>query len=242
MQIFAAVLLTWLLAFPLQAQGRISAIPVPSGCRRLPLDKGSYAQWLRNLPLKSGPAILSHSRDTVFPGGYRVLAVLEMPLLFRDDLEQCADWCFRLWAEHHRQTDRLERLYLFDYHGQKRYLRSSGKTWRQFLRWAMANANSHSLKVGCLPVDTSDLLPGDMIVQNLKGGVGHVSVIMDVCDDTLGNRYFLIGYGYMPAQEFHLEAADSARGRDGWFSLKGYLDYLEHYFGGFGPPAFRRFP
>lgn len=204
------------------------------------LSPGSYAAWVRQMPLKPDNAILSHVGDTVPPGFYRVLAVSALPLMFRDDLEQCADWCFRLWAEYHRESDKLGRLYLFNYGGRRMFFSKSGKTFRGFLRWAMANANSYSLKRGCLSVDSTELMPGDMLVQNRDGGIGHVSVAIDVCRDSSGNKFYLFGYGYMPAQEFHLERADAELGRDGWFSLDGYLQYLNRHFD-FGRPAFRRF-
>lgn len=222
------------------APGRVSDIPAPDGCGRVPLPPGSYAAWLRDVPLKPDKSILAHGGDTVSPGFYRVLGVLGLPLMFRDDLEQCADWCFRLWAEHHRQSGKTDRLYLFDYGGRRRLFSKSGKTFRGFLRWAMANANSHSLKKGCAAIDTAELTPGDMLVQNRDGGIGHVSVVMDACRDSSGNKFYLFGYGFMPAQEFHLEMADPELGRDGWFTLEGYLTYLDRHFD-FGQPAFRRF-
>lgn len=237
----AALLALLAAAAPAQPAGRrVSDIAPPGGCSRPATAPGSYSEWLRSTPLKPDGTILSHAGDTIGPGFYRVLAVSGLPLLFRDDLEQCADWCFRFWAEHHRESGRLDRLYLFDYSGRKRIFAKSGKTFLSFLRRAMADANSHSLKRGCAAVDPADIMPGDMLVQNRDGGIGHVSIVMDVCRDPSGNRYFLMGYGFMPAQEFHLERADTPSGRDGWFTLTGYLDYLEKHFD-FGDPAFRRF-
>lgn len=222
------------------AWSKVSDIPPPQGCRRQALAPGSYADWLRGMPLKPDGSILSHAGDTVSPGFYRVLAVSGLPLMFRDDLEQCADWCFRLWAEYHRESGKTDRLYLFNYGGQRKLFAKSGKTFRGFLRWAMSNANSFSLKSGCAAADTAQMLPGDMLVQNRDGGIGHVSVIMDAAQDSAGGKYYLVGYGFMPAQEFHLERAGADLGRDGWFSLEGYLEYLNRHFD-FGRPVIRRY-
>ncbi len=218
----------------------VSDIPTPSGCSRTELQAGSYGAWLRGLPVKDGCEILAYDGSKVENEPYRVLAVLGLPLLFRSDLEQCADWCFRLWAEYHRENGKLAGLYLFDYGGRRRKYAGSGKSFRGFLRWIMANANSHSLKRGCSAVDTANLMPGDMLVQNRDGGVGHVSVILDACRDRNGSEYFLIGYGFMPAQEFHIERSGSGQGEGGWFTLAGYHDYLKAHFD-FGEPAYRRF-
>lgn len=220
--------------------GRVADIPAPAGCTRTELGPGSYGAWLRNLPVKDRCEILAHDGSKVEAGHYRVMAVLDLPLLFRDDLEQCADWCFRLWAEYHRDRGKLDGLYLFDYGGRRRMYAGSGRSYKSFLRWAMASANSHSLKRGCAEIDTAELAPGDMLVQNRDGGVGHVSVVLDACRGGDGAGYFLIGYGYMPAQEFHIERSGPGQGADGWFTLAGYRAYLKERFD-FGEPAFRRF-
>jgi hypothetical protein len=79
-------------------------------------------------------------------------------------------------------------------------------------------------------------------------------MIMDVCENGQGERLYLIGFSFMPAQEFHIEKAPgrlagrSTRrrgnsepyGKEGWFSYGGYIRYLEEYYP-FGEPVLRRF-
>ena len=219
---------------------RVCDLPAPEGYRRIEYPDTSYAGWVQRLPLKADKTILGHDGAAVDPGFYEVMAVLDMPLLFKGDIEQCADWAFRLWAEHHRADNNLGRLYLFNYSGQKRFFRKSGKSFRSFLKWAMDYGNSFSIKKGCGPADSSDLRPGDMIVQNEDGGVGHVSVVVDACRNAKGERLYLIGYGFMPAQEFHIERAGEGRGMGGWFSWEGYRSYLEQFLN-YGTPVPRRF-
>ena len=84
------------------------------------------------------------------------------------------------------------------------------------------------------------LKPGDMIVQNRNGGIGHASVILDVCESKKGEKLYLIGYSFMPAQEFHIEKAEEKYGRDGWFTIEGYFRYLSEFLD-FGEPVLRRF-
>jgi hypothetical protein len=163
-----------------------------------------------------------------------------MPLLFQSNLEQCADFAMRFWAEYHKATGELDRLYLFDYRGNRNLFKLSGKSYLQFLKTAFANANSHSLKQGCKSVDASDLMPGDLFVQNERGGIGHVSVVLDACQMRDGKRLYLIGYSFMPAQEFHIEKARESYGIEGWFTLDGYVRYLEDFLD-FGAPVLRRF-
>ena len=163
-----------------------------------------------------------------------------MPLLFRSDLEQCADFAMRFWAEYHKAAGKLDQLYLFDYGGNKKLFKLSGKSFINFLKTSFANTNSYSLKKGCKPITADDVIPGDLFVQNERGGIGHVSIIMDVCRSKVEKRLFLVGYSFMPSQEFHLERAKGKYGIGGWFTPEGYFQYLKDFLD-YGKPVLRRF-
>ena len=146
------------------------------------------------MPLKEDTSILTFRGAMLSARVYDRFAVLERPLLFTEDLEQCADFAMRLWADYHAETDRLDELFLFNY----------------------------------------------------TGGIGHVSMIVDACLDDSGNRYYLIGFSFMPSQEFHIERAPLGRiggkrvGREYWFSYEGYIRFLHAYYP-YGIPVLRRF-
>lgn len=234
------VFLALLLAAPLCGQTRdVGSIPAPQGYRRSSCPAGSFAAWVARLPLRLGDSVRTFDGRDV-SGQYDVLAVVDLPLLFRADLEQCADWCLRLWAEYHKGSGTLDQLYLFDYNGRRKFFRNGGRTYSRFLKWSMDNANSYSLLRGCAAVDTADIRPGDMFVQNRRGGIGHVSMVLDACKDSAGRRLYLVGYSYMPAQEFHVERAAAQYGTDGWFSYQGYCRYLKDQID-LGEPKLRRF-
>lgn len=233
-----------ILALPIlalaQEQRLAKGITVPAGYAAIEYQANSYSYWITRRPLKNGLEIADHAGRKVPAGSYSVYAVLDLPLLFSGDLEQCADYAMRLWAEYHKDTGKLDRLYLFDYNGRRQNFQTSRLSYRSFLRRAFANSNSHSLKKGCIPVDTSALTPGDMVVQNERGGVGHVSVVMNVCRNSSGQKLYLMGFSYMPAQEFHIEKAPEGYGTDGWFTVEGYYRYLKDYMD-LGTPVLRRF-
>lgn len=219
----------------------INSIEVPDGYIREKFPAGSYNNWIQNLPLKECTVILDYTGKRLDTYSfYNIFAVVDMPLLFNADLEQCADYCMRFWAEYHKEMDKLDSLYLFDYSGNKKRFSGSGKTYIEFLRQAFAYSNSYSLKMGCKELEIEDLKPGDMIVQNKGGGIGHVSLILDVCASEQGEKLYLIGYSFMPAQEFHIEKADDSRGIEGWFTIEGYFGYLSEVLP-FGEPVLRRF-
>jgi hypothetical protein len=216
-----------------------SSIPAPAGYTRVTTGPGSYGRFLQTLPVKKDKRILAFNGNLI--NDFNVFAVADLPLLFHQDLEQCADFAMRLWAEYHQRAHDLNHLYLFDYNGKRKAFKSSGKSYLDFLKASFANANSYSLKRGCAPVPSAAaLVPGDMLVQNQDGGIGHVSVILDVAEAEGKPRLYLIGFSFMPAQEFHIEKAQGDKGREGWFTLEGYQRFLMELLP-FGPPVLRRF-
>jgi hypothetical protein len=199
----------------------------------------SYSYFIQHLAADTTPVILDYKKNVVRNSFYNVLAVIKLPLLFSDDLEQCADFAMRLRAEYFKASNTLDSLYLFDYSGKRIYYSQSGKSFLSFLRTAFANSNSHSLKKGCHSVSKEELRPGDMIIQNTDGGIGHVSVIVNSCTSRNGERMFLIGYSFMPAQQFHIEHS-GRYGKDGWFTIDSYCRYLKDNLD-YGEPQLRRF-
>jgi hypothetical protein len=219
----------------------VSSIPTPPGCTRLACPETSFCHWLQSLPLRPDLRIARFDGGAVDSSRYNVLAVVDMPLLFAQDLEQCADWAMRLWAEWHKARGALDNLFLFNYNGTRKLFAASGKSYTQFLKWAFANTNSYSLMKGCLETAEADLRPGDLVVQNRRGSVGHVSVVMDACSTAAGQRYYLMGYSFMPAQEFHIEGATGDDGAQGWFTPEGYFRFLRDNIP-LGEPVLRRWP
>jgi hypothetical protein len=223
-----------------------SQIPVPNGFVRKSFPQGSFSQWIQNLPLKKSNQILAYNGNAINDPSrnvialYNVFAVVDMPLLFKTDIEQCADYCMRFWAEYHKSINKLDKLYLFDYNGNKKLYSSSGKSWSGFLKWAFSYSNSYSLKKGCAEIKEGNAAPGDMVVQNESGGVGHVSMIVDMAESKEGKKVYLIGFGFMPAQEFHIEKAADTYGFGGWFTLEGFYRFLDEFLD-LGKPVLRRF-
>jgi hypothetical protein len=233
--------LSFALPLAIRAEGLnlATAIATPAGYARIRTDSGSYSRFLQTLPVKQDKRVLAFNGNLITD--FNVFAVADLPLLFRQDLEQCADFAMRLWAEYHQRAHSLDHFYLFDYNGKRKRFASSGKSYPEFLRTSFANSNSYSLKRGCAPVPAAAaLVPGDMLVQNQDGGIGHVSVILDIAEAAGKPRLYLIGFSFMPAQEFHIEKAQGDKGREGWFTWEGYQRFLMEILP-FGPPVLRRF-
>ena len=75
----------------------IGAIPLPSGYRRIPAQQGSFAAWLRTVPLKKDRKVRLYDGSPK-PNQEAQFAVLDVSV-GNSDLQQCADAVMRLRAE-----------------------------------------------------------------------------------------------------------------------------------------------
>lgn len=200
--------------------------PPPAGYRRLSGPPGSFAAWLRGLPLRppGTPVHLFDGRERA--NGQVAFAVLDLDVGTRD-LQQCADAVIRLRAEYLRASGRdadiVFRLTSGDAAPWVRWrsgerLRVAGRhvSWvhtaapdsgyhafRAYLDAVFTYAGSASLAGELEPVaDPADILPGDVFIQG--GFPGHAVLVADVAEDAQGRRQFLLVQSYMPAQDIHV--------------------------------------
>jgi len=217
---------------------KISEIPTPEGFTRKNYKRGTFAHYVQNLPVKASDYSQTYSKDSVF---WASEFIVDKDLLFYgQDLEQCADWAMRLWADYHKQENKLSELFLYNYSGEKIYYKNEGNDYNSFLKKSFSYSNSYSIKKGANEISKANLQPGDLFVQNKDGGIGHVSVILDVAEDNMGNCLYLIGFSYMPAQQMHIDWALEPYGEDGWNSYEGFCKFLQETLP-LGEPVLRRF-
>ncbi len=240
-----------------------AAFPAPAGYARIAVAAESFAASVRALTVLPDSVPVRYADGRIcgtWPAGTRVV---DLPFLFRADLEQCTDMALRLFAEYAWARGSADGLEFKLQNGQRiawrewragRRLRydsaarrhvvaparadSSRAEFEQFLHYLFLWTGSAALKRDLQAVEAGDLRPGDLIVQNTTGAMGHVSVILDVAQDSSGHRLYLIGNGWTPAQSFFVRIARPDEGSDGWFTLAGYENHLSVY--GFGPFNFRR--
>lgn len=78
----------------------------------------------------------------------------------------------------------------------------SYESFVKYLRMVFCYAGTLSMETESEEIDCSQMRIGDVF---LKGGSpGHVVMVIDICENEAGQRAFLLGQGYMPAQEFHV--------------------------------------
>lgn len=178
----------------------------PPGHERIPAEPGSFADWLRYLPLKPpGSPVLLHTGE--LKGLQSVHeAVIDMDV-GRRDLQQCADAVMRLRAEYLYAADRERDICFRSVQRKKLKWRGSGLgSFRKYLDKVFGIANSASLMREMVPVRAGEAVEiGDVLIEPARGGAfGHAVMLMDAAASGAGERVFLVSQSYMPAQESHV--------------------------------------
>ena len=209
----------------------------PAGFARVPVAKGSFAEWLRGLPLRPRSGRV-HLRDGSLKDNQQAhVAVVALDVI---QFQECADSVIRLHAEYLLTTSSPNNIcYKFTSgdsscwsewrNGWRPTVNGSDVIWRQnanpdgsrttfrrYLRTVFAYAGTISLKGELEPVSSGEVMIGDVIIQ--PGSPGHAVIIVDMVANSHGEMRFLLGQGYQPAQEFHV-INNPASELSPWYSL-----------------------
>ncbi len=218
-------------------------IAPPEGFARVDVEPGTFAHWLRYLPLKPGRPDVRLFNGEPKANQTAHHAVIDIDVGERD-LQQCADAVMRLRAEYlftHGHADRIA----FNYtsgdraaytewaEGMRPSVSGNRVTWsrsagvdrsyrgfRRYLRNVFIYAGTASLskelpKLG----DPARLRAGDVIVQG--GYPGHAVIVVDAAVDArTGRRVYLLAQSYMPAQDMHVLVNPSDPALSPWYTAE----------------------
>lgn len=211
-------------------------VAVPQGYKRAKCRKNSLAGFLRGYPMKKdGSPVLLY--DGSEKGSQDVhAAVFKLPLE-PEDLQQCADSVMRVYAEYFWKTGQKERIkfhfvdgFLADYARWRdggRIQAGDVTSWsdsaayddsygnfKKYMRMVFAYAGTLSMEAEAEKISMEELRIGDIFIKGASPG--HVVMVVDVCRNEDGKKAFLLGQGYMPAQEFHL-LKNNRHEEDPWY-------------------------
>lgn len=196
---------------------------VPEGFTRIPVAAGSFADHLRNLPLKPDGAEVRYYDGRTKPNRGVYDAVLDVDIGNRD-LQQCADAVMRLRAEYLYKEGRFTEIsfnfangFRADYRkwmdGYRVVVEDNQSYWvkkaapsntyqhfRRYLDIVFAYANTASLAKQTRPVAVAKMEIGDFFVDR-----GHAAIVVDMAENKeTGAKLFLLAQSYMPAQEIQV--------------------------------------
>jgi len=235
----------------------------PRGFTRVEASQGSYAEWLRQMPLLPPDADALDWTGRLALSAAEVGGVLDWRLLGR--AEQCADIALRLAAEYARVKKEDDRIAFRSLSGETitwtawrngRYainsdgsaivyhpgvgLQDTRSAFDDFLRFVMTYANTASIKRDWPVAGARDLRIGDVLVQpGCPGtGLGHLSVVVDLCENVSGERLYLFIDGFTPARMPVVRQRLPEEPKSVWMTPKQYQEYQIQ----FGSGTFHRSP
>ncbi len=216
----------WLSSFD-EKNRLMNRIDVPPGYKRIIESKGSFGNWLRHLPLKSGhpPVLLYDGTEKIYQNGHHAVFDIDVGA---EDLQQCADAIIRFYAEYlfaKKSFGRINfRLTSGDLVKFRKWLSgyrptvsgnrlswhrseqrdSSYVSFRNYLDFIYKYAGTYSLSNELRSIkNLKNITGGDIFIQG--GFPGHAVIVIDAATDTItGQKIFLLAQSYMPAQEIHL--------------------------------------
>lgn len=219
----------------------------PAGFGRITAQEGSYAAYLRHLPLRpAGSAVHLYTGEPKSRQDVHA-AVVGLSVGGRD-LQQCADAVMRLRAEHLYRCGRQDDIAFSFTNG----FRAEWKRWRKgerirvdgnrcswttgapadsshdqllrFLEKVFTYAGSLSLERDLRlsappPSGPYDLQIGDVFIQG--GSPGHAMIVVDAARSADGRTALLLAQSYMPAQEVHVVRNLRHPELGAWYILEG---------------------
>jgi hypothetical protein len=218
-------------------------ITPPPGFTRMPAAEGSWAAWLRGLPMKPANAPV-----LIFTGASKWrqdvhVAVVDIDVGKRD-LQQCADAVMRLRGEWQFANGHKADIRFNDTEGKRLSFakrRDAGyASFRKYMDYVFAYAGTYSLERELKPVPAGSIAIGDVFI---KGGFpGHAVLVADMAENAAtGEKRFLLVQSYMPAQEMHVLKDPAASDGSPWYPA-AFVGELKTPEWTFAPGALRRWP
>jgi len=186
----------------------VTRFPPFENYSRKALPENSFGHYLRTLPLKpiDSPVLYFNGQKKPNPRIYCSVISMELDPV---DLQQCADAVMRLRGEYLFKESKYDEIHFnFLSDGKPRYFTDYGSqkndysTFRKYMKYIFSYANTRSLSNELISVsEKSQIQIGDVFIQ--KGNpYGHAVIVLDVLiDNETGEKRFLLGQSYMPAQD-----------------------------------------
>lgn len=212
----------------------------PKGYSRIPVQRNSFARYLRSLPLKPHNSSVRYYDGTIKQNNGIYDAVIDLPI-GKKDLHQCADAIMRLRAEYFWQQGKYDAIHFNFTNGFRadysewmkgRRIKVKGNTvwWNnrtapsntyedfwQYLEYIFMYAGTASLSKEMHRIDIQKMQIGDVFI--IGGHPGHAVLIVDIAKNKENNIAFMLAQSYMPAQEMHILKNPQQQALSPWYLL-----------------------
>lgn len=206
------------------------------------VQKGSYQEWLRFLPMEP-----KGTKIKLYNGKKKFFQLLNAGVVKIDigkrDLQQCADAVIRLRSEYLYSSNKFPKIhfnYTSGFNAQYAKWRegfkinvkgnkvnyyhkpkSNDKTYsgfKSYLTNVFNYAGTYSLNKELIGKSPDQIKAGDVLI--IGGFPGHVITVMAVSKNSKGEKAVLLGQSYMPAQSIHVIRNQNKPMKGAWFLVE----------------------
>ena len=197
---------------------QIKNIPLPLGYTRIENGEDSFATWLQNVGLKKDKTVYKFD-GTPKANQTAQFAVLDISVGARD-LQQCADAVMRLRAEYLFANERYTEIVFIDNENifYKLAPPYTKEHFAAYLNKVFGMCGSASLAKQLKAVSDINKIAGGNVI--IRGGFpGHAVIVMDVAQNTTGEKIYLLAQSYMPAQDIHVLLNPANEDLSPWYTV-----------------------
>lgn len=211
---------------------------LPEGYERKPTN--GFGQYLRSLPLKEHGAVVHYYNGEIKNKPNVYAAVVDMEIGDKN-LQQCADAVMRLRAEYLFHSQQIVKIHFkftngFNaaYSKWKEGYRinvtgnnvqwakttnpdSSYQSFRNYLDVVFSYAGTLSLSKELKSVGYNEMQIGDVLIKG--GSPGHAVIVVDMAENKLGRKIFMLAQSYMPAQDIQVLLNPNKKELGSWYEL-----------------------
>lgn len=196
---------------------KIEDIPTPDGFNRTIEEPGSFAKWLRNVPLRKDNTVYLYNGEKKQnqDAQYRVLDIETG----NKNLQQCADAVMKLRAMYFFARKEFGSILFFDNEG-SRYAFNEPFTqthFNSYLEKVFGMCGTASLSKQMKRSALQNMTPGNAFVRG--GFPGHAAIVVDMATDDKGRKIYLLAQSYMPAQDIHILKNPMNQELSPWYEL-----------------------
>jgi len=213
----------------------------PRDYKRVMVTLKSFAYYLQNFKLEPHEAkVHLYNGELKYRQDVHT-AILDIDVGKRD-LQQCADATMRLRAEYLFQQKQYDKIsfnftngfkasyskwrkgYRINVNGNKvTWYKStqnatSYQSFRKYLVMVFSYAGTLSLAKELPDRKLEELQIGDIFIQG--GSPGHAIIVVDMAENKLCEKMFLLAQSYMPAQEIHILKNPTNTSISPWYSTR----------------------
>lgn len=210
-------------------------ITPPDGYVRIPAEKGSFCEYLRNYPLLPDDIKLPVYDGTAMD--YSDAAAVFDISLGTDGYQQCADSVIRLYSDYFYERGQYDKISFMFSNGDvcsynnwkkgKRMLAFAGfsceipaalpgdseQQYRNYLKEVMRYAGTLSLQKESRHISVDELSIGDIICNDT-----HVVMVVDEAVNEKGEKCYLFGQSFIPSVCFHILSRTEGSTYTPWYT------------------------